>query len=813
MAIGFPAPTSSGTPAYTITNPNVNTASAADWFGSSVAVSTNYIAVGAMSEDTATNTGTGVVYIFNTSDGSPVQTITNPSYGLTRDNESFGSNVAINDSYLIVQAVGERINTDDNAGAVHVYDTATWTKQYTIANPNSLGAASFDNFGHALAIGTTYFAATSVRDSTNNDYAGTVYVFENSTGNLVYTINNPTPVAMDYFGNSVSISGNYLAIGAHRENSNEGAVYIYDLTTGNQIVRMANPNTIDTSASNDFFGFSVAMNSTHLVVSATSEEGDGRGVGGDPAQVNNAGALYVYNIGSWTTPVYTIRNPNIFGTEDSDQFGRVLAINSNTIIAGTEYEDDASGNSAGAVYTFNLSDGSLINSLTNPNSPNAANERFGRSVAINETNFVIGTLAEFVSGYSLGSSSQTFTFNNRDYIYNSTKSAWEVNSPITVAQSGSPVSDLSELADSTSILNDPANEVLTYADLNAILAVTNPATGQLAFNLDTSDMYIFGGTNWQKVYDEDDVPPPFSFGGDRAIMNIGYSTVESYTGRLDYYDITTASNAQIFGDLTNANSNGKAGFSDSTYGVFAGGIISGGVRSTEIDYITISTTANAQSFGNLTVGRAGVSGCSDGTYGLAAGGDDGAGADSEVIDYVTIATPSNAIDFGDLQNATGRREMGSCSDATYGLWAGGYGSVYYDEVDYVTIQTPANAQSFGNLSSTRSLTAGVSDGTYGLFAGGFTVSGSVIFTNVIEYYTITSPGSATDFGDLSSNKRGHGAAGNATRATFAGGFNNDAGQQITTIEYVTVATPGNVTAFGDLTTNAYQAVGTSGNAA
>ena len=406
-----------------------------------------------------------------------------------------------------------------------------------------------------------------------------------------------------------------------------------------------------------------------------------------------------------------------------------------------------------------------------------------------------------------------FTFNNRDYIYDGTKEAWEVNSPITVAQSGSPVSDLSELADSTSILDDPANEVLTYADLNAILAVTNPATGQLAFNLDTSDMYIFGGTNWQKVYDEDDVPPPFSFGGDRAIMNIGYSSVESYTGRLDYYDITTASNAQIFGDLTNANSNGKAGFSDSTYGVFAGGIISGGVRSTEIDYITISTTANAQSFGNLTVGRAGVSGCSDGTYGLAAGGDDGAGADSEVIDYVTIATPSNAIDFGDLQNATGRREMGSCSDATYGLWAGGYGSVYHDEVDYVTIQTPANAQSFGNLSSTRSLTAGVSDGTYGLFAGGFTVSGSVIFTNVIEYYTITSPGSATDFGDLSSNKRGHGAAGNATRATFAGGFNNDAGQQITTIEYVTVATPGNVTAFGDLTTNAYQAVGTSGNAA
>ena len=788
MAIGFPAPTSSGTPAYTITNPNVNTASAADWFGSSVAVSTNYIAVGAMSEDTATNTGTGVVYIFNTSDGSPVQTITNPSYGLTRDNESFGSNVAINDSYLIVQAVGERINTDDNAGAVHVYDTATWTKQYTIANPNSLGAASFDNFGHALAIGTTYFAATSVRDSTNNDYAGTVYVFENSTGNLVYTINNPTPVAMDYFGNSVSISGNYLAIGAHRENSNEGAVYIYDLTTGNQIVRMANPNTIDTSASNDFFGFSVAMNSTHLVVSATSEEGDGRGVGGDPAQVNNAGALYVYNIGSWTTPVYTIRNPNIFGTEDSDQFGRVLAINSNTIIAGTEYEDDASGNSAGAVYTFNLSDGSLINSLTNPNSPNAANERFGRSVAINETNFVIGTLAEFVSGYSLGSSSQTFTFNNRDYIYNSTKSAWEVNSPITVAQSGSPVSDLSELTDGTSILNDPANEVLTYADLNAILAVTNPATGQLAFNLDTSDMYIFGGTNWQKVYDEDDVPPPVVWYGDRGVVgSLGW----------DYWSISTQGTAaQSTGQLQVDGvriQNGCA--SDGTYGYVAGGYMNASPQVTAtIEYINFAnTSSNAQDFGDMTTAKRFCTSCGDDTRGIIAGGTAGSTYYNET-EYITYASPGNASAFGTL-NTTNALMGAAVNDSTYALFQGDTSTANV-QIDYVTIQTTGNASDFGDGSEGRYTSDGAGDATYALIAGGGPTP-----TDSIDYFTFVTPGNATDFGNLSNPRNRHSAAEDGTYATFARGTGNSP-DQFNDVDYVTVQTPGNASSSVTLVTSA-----------
>lgn len=774
MAIGFPAPTSSGTPAYTLNNPNVDTASAADWFGQSVAVSTSYIAVGAPLEDTATNSGMGVVYIFNASDGSAVQTITNPTYGNTQDNEQFGMRVAINDSYLVVQANGERVNTDDNAGAVHVYDTATWTKQYSIDNPNSLGAASFDNFGYALAIGTTYFAASSVRDSTNNDYAGTVYVFENATGNLVYTINNPTPTANDYFGHSVSISGNYLAIGAHREDTNSGAVYIYDLSNGNQIVRIANPNTIDTSASNDFFGFQVAINSTHLVVSATIEKGDGSGAGGDPANATQAGALYVYNVGSWSTPIYTVRNPNMYGTESSDQFGRALDINSSTILVGVEYEDDASGTNAGAAYTFNLSDGSLINSLPNPNSPTGANERFGRSAAISESNMVIGSLNEFVSVYSLSGGSQTFTFNNRDYIYNSTKGAWEVNSPITVAQTGSPVSDLSELADSTSILSDPANEVLTYADLDAILAVTSPETGQLAFNLDTSDMYIFGGTNWQKVYDEDDVPVVLYWYGDRAVVNNGI-VGGTYSNTIEYFDITTLGNASSFGTSTVTGAHWGS-VSDTTYAVSARGL-----NQSTIEYVTIATPGNATNFGTMLATSFRRAGASDGSRGLFAN-------QAVEIEYITIATPGDALSFGNLNFTNGSSAGGS--DGTYALWGGT--SSNGNNIDYVTIQTAGNGTSFGTLTIGRGALSATSDDTRTIFTGG--VDG-INNDPTVDYVTTATPGNATDFGDLLALQYNHAATGNSTRAVVIGG---EAGGSSNVIQYMTYQTPGNAIDFGDL---------------
>jgi len=413
------------------------------------------------------------------------------------------------------------------------------------------------------------------------------------------------------------------------------------------------------------------------------------------------------------------------------------------------------------------------------------------------------TIGDYISGFGTGAFTEaegvgdgsTFTFNNRDYIYDGTKEAWEVNSPITVAQSGSPVSDLSELTDSTSILNDPANEVLTYADLNAILAVTNPATGQLAFNLDTSDMYIFGGTNWQKVYDEDDVPPPVVWYGDRALHYIGFTGAASNV--IEYYDITTPGNAVDFGDTILSSRNGST-VGDGTY-VLLGGGNDGATRLSQIQYNTVASPGNAQNVGDLTVARWGTTAAGDGSYGIWAGGQNASSQNINVMDYITISTSATASDFGDLLS-TG--EAGSAVDGqTYAVFS--VPSTDFNPtstLQYVTVASPGNAQSFGNLTTAKAGFAGTaSDNTYGLFAGGWDGSSDL---SQIDYITVDTSGTASDFGDLTSAKYGsRQGASNGTYGVFAGAQAH--ADALAPIDRVTIQTPGNASDHGDLNSKSY----------
>jgi hypothetical protein len=59
-------------------------------------------------------------------------------------------------------------------------------------------------------------------------------------------------------------------------------------------------------------------------------------------------------------------------------------------------------------------------------------------------------------------------------------------------------------------------------------------------------------------------------------------------------------------------SNNKAGASNTTRGLFAGGDNSCNI----IEYVTIASAGNSIDFGDLTSGRAGLAGCSNANGGL-----------------------------------------------------------------------------------------------------------------------------------------------------------------------------------------------------
>lgn len=172
-----------------------------------------------------------------------------------------------------------------------------------------------------------------------------------------------------------------------------------------------------------------------------------------------------------------------------------------------------------------------------------------------------------------------------------------------------------------------------------------------------------------------------------------------------------------------------------------------------------------------------------------------------VIDYVTISTTGNTTDFGDL--TSNRMRCGSTSNGVNdrGIWAGNYyfSPGFVNTIDYVTISSPGNAQDFGDLTNNASGSQGSSNGTSnrGVFAGGEVANGS--YVNVIQYVTISSLGNAADFGDCeySVGRQGDAAASNGTNNRMV--FKRRNAAAYNGVSYITITSAGNASDFGDLT--------------
>ena len=90
---------------------------------------------------------------------------------------------------------------------------------------------------------------------------------------------------------------------------------------------------------------------------------------------------------------------------------------------------------------------------------------------------------------------------------------------------------------------------------------------------------------------------------------------------------------------------------------------------------------------------------------------------------------------------------------------------YSDEIDYWTVSTLGNATDFGDLSSARNGVGCESDGTKGVWYGG----GGPSNVTTIEYVNVASLGNSTSFGDLPAAKYGAMACGDGTTMLVGGG--------------------------------------------
>ena len=261
---------------------------------------------------------------------------------------------------------------------------------------------------------------------------------------------------------------------------------------------------------------------------------------------------------------------------------------------------------------------------------------------------------------------------------------------------------------------------------------------------------------------------------------------------MDIVHIPTGGNTVNYGDLLYTKYAGMA-VSSSTRGIWAGGFVPGygGSASNVIESTELASHSNTTDFGDLTVARGHGGGVQNSTRGVFMTGYTPSNVNT--IDFITMATFGDATDFGDVIDE-GWPAGGGRSSSTRGVLMGhGDGT---NRIQFITIMTTGNSQDFGDL-NTNSYGVGageVSDGLRGIAMGGSGNPGNV--TNVIDFITIATTGNATEFGDLTTGRRGGGAGCTLTKGILAGGRTPT---DCNIIDSIVIQSAGNAVDFGDTT--------------
>jgi len=138
--------------------------------------------------------------------------------------------VAISGDYAIVGARKEDTG-GSNAGAAYIFkrDGTSWTQEEKIVASD---AGKDDQFGNSVAISGDYAIVGAYLEDAGGNIAGAAYIFKRDGTSWVQEakILASDAGASDYFGYSVSISGDSAIVGAVYEDTgggDAGAAYIY----------------------------------------------------------------------------------------------------------------------------------------------------------------------------------------------------------------------------------------------------------------------------------------------------------------------------------------------------------------------------------------------------------------------------------------------------------------------------------------------------------------------------------------------------------------------------------------------------------
>ncbi len=295
------------------------------------------------------------------------------------------------------------------------------------------------------------------------DYCGSAYVYRYDGAKLVQEqkLTASDAAQDDWFGGSISLSGDRAIVGANRDDCpagfNCGSAYVYRFD-GTRWVQEQKLTATD-AAPGDSFGSSVSISGDRAVV----------GAGGDDCMGDGCGSAYVYRFDgtSW------VQEQKLTASDaaEYDLFGISVSLSGNRAIVGATGVDCPAGYNCGSAYIYRYDGTTWVQSQKLTASDAAEYDWFGVSVSLSRDRLIVGASSgNCPPGFDCGSA----------YVYRYDGTTWVQQQKLTASN---PARD-DQFGRSVSLSGDRAVVGAHYSDCSA------------GSSCGSAYVYRYDGTTW-----------------------------------------------------------------------------------------------------------------------------------------------------------------------------------------------------------------------------------------------------------------------------------------------------------------------------
>lgn len=292
----------------------------------------------------------------------------------------FGRSVAISGNYAIVGAPNDDVDGKTNQGSATIFrfNGEQWEFMQLLTDP---GGEASDFLGSCVAISGDYAVASAFMADINGNIdqgALCVFHFDGSSWVFVERLTDPTGAAEDYFGISVAMNDSFIIVGAYGDDMTfveQGSASIFQFDGSNWLFfqQLAHPS----GAADDVFGRSVSISGNYAIV----------GTFGDDVGFVDQGSASIFHFdGSSWVFMQLLTDP---AGAANDNFGNSVCISGDDVIVAAQW-DDATVTNQGSAFIFHYNGATWVLTEQLFEQTPAAGEQFGNHVSISGNYAIVG---------------------------------------------------------------------------------------------------------------------------------------------------------------------------------------------------------------------------------------------------------------------------------------------------------------------------------------------------------------------------------------------------------------------------------------